>query len=71
MTTPWDGIENTFDINKEIIVFNNKKELKEKIDFYLKNDELRETIRLNGYKKSKLFTPKKWGEKLIKIIENE
>lgn len=49
------GVEMMFDIGRELITykFNDFAELKEKIDFYLLNDEKREQIRLAGFKRAK------------------
>jgi spore maturation protein CgeB len=44
-------IENHFAIDKEIVSFKDINELKSKIDFYLKNDELRKSISLQGQRK--------------------
>lgn len=41
-------VERHFAIDKEIVTFRNIDELKTKIDFYLKNDDLRKTISENG-----------------------
>ena len=69
MSTPWEGMEETFDIGNDIIIFNNKEELIEKIDYYLSNEEERNRIRLNGYKKSQEFLPKMWGKKIIDYVK--
>lgn len=71
MSTPWENMENSFKIGEEIIIFNSEEELKEKIDYYLNNEDERNRIRLNGYKKGQEFLPKSWGEKIIKYINNE
>jgi spore maturation protein CgeB len=41
-------VEKHFEIDKEIVAFNNVDDLKGKIDFYLKNDDLRKTIAERG-----------------------
>lgn len=49
------GIENYFDIGKEIVTyeFGNFEQLKGLIDFYLNNDKPREMIRERGFKRTK------------------
>jgi spore maturation protein CgeB len=47
-----EGIENYYDIGKEIICFKDEKELKERIQYYLKHDDQREAIALAGYKRT-------------------
>lgn len=44
-------LSNFFDLEKEIVTFENPKEVLEKIDFYLKNDNLRENIKEAGYQR--------------------
>lgn len=48
-----EGVEDEFDINKELIVykFGDFEELKEKIDYFINNDNEREKIREAGFKK--------------------
>jgi len=43
------GIEEVFDINKEIVIFRNKEEMIEKIKYYLQYEDEREAIAKNGY----------------------
>lgn len=46
-----DGLKEFFRLGKEIETFKDKEELKDKIAYYLRNDDERERIALNGYKK--------------------
>ena len=51
---------------KHFVSFKNKEDLLEKINFYLKNKELREEIALNGRNiLEKYYSPKKHGEILF------
>jgi spore maturation protein CgeB len=45
------NIEKHFEIDKEIVTFNSRSELRSKIDFYLKNDDLRRDISERGKKR--------------------
>lgn len=47
------GIENLFNINTELITYtyNNFRELKQKIDFFIENEDSRETIRKAGHER--------------------
>jgi glycosyltransferase involved in cell wall biosynthesis len=47
-----NGFEELFEEGKDIVVFENWKDLKEKVDYYLKNEEEREKIASNGYEKA-------------------
>jgi hypothetical protein len=54
---------------KHFVTFNNKEDLLEKINFYLKNDILRNEIALNGRKAlEEHYSPKKHGELLFRKI---
>ncbi len=56
---------------KHFVSFNNKEDLIEKINFYLKHDELRNEIALNGRKVlEEHYSPKKHGEFLFSKIFN-
>ena len=57
---------------KHFVSFKNEEDLTEKINFYLKNDELRKEIALNGRKVlEENYSPKKHGEFLFsKIFQN-
>ncbi|TLS36894.1 CgeB family protein [Pseudalkalibacillus caeni] len=46
-------IVNLYNIDKELITFSSVSDLKNKIDYYLKNDKLRNEIALNGYRRTK------------------
>jgi hypothetical protein len=46
-------VEEYFEIDKEIVCWKNKKELFEKIQYYLENEDERERIAKNGYNKAK------------------
>jgi spore maturation protein CgeB len=69
MTTPWNNIEDTFKIDEDLVVFNNKDEYIEKLDYYLNNTEERNRIRMNGYAKSDRFSPRNWAKRIIEYYE--
>ncbi|MFZ8806386.1 MAG: CgeB family protein [Minisyncoccia bacterium] len=47
-----NGFKELFEENKDLVIFDSWKDLKEKIDYYLKNEEEREKIALSGYQKA-------------------
>ncbi len=54
---------------KHFVTFKNKEDLIEKIDFYLKNEKLRNSIALSGRKiLEEHYSPKKHGEFLFSKI---
>ena len=69
MTTPWNNMEETFTIDKHLVVFNSIEELKEKIKYYLDNPKEREIIKENGYIKVQEYMPKNWAKNIIEIYE--
>lgn len=65
-------IEDYFEIGKEIEVFHNLQELTEKIDYYLKHEEARVRIAINGYKKvRKLHSYEKRMEEVLEWVCGE
>ncbi len=60
------NVEKHFKIDKEIVTFKNIKELKSKIDFYLKNEGLRKTI--SGRGKQKVLNEHTWGHRIKDVI---
>jgi spore maturation protein CgeB len=73
MTTPWvsEYMNTSFTPGEDFVLFNNEQELKEKIDYYLKNEDERNKIRLCGYNKVQQYLPKSWAKKIIDIYENK
>jgi len=70
LTTPWNGMEETFTIGKHLDVFTNSEELKEKINFYLENEELREEIANNAHDLANSnFLPDSWASKISELIK--
>lgn len=51
MTQYTKGLEEFFEIGKEIVCYVDKKDMSDKIKYYLRNDSVRETIRQAGYER--------------------
>lgn len=70
-----NGAMKLFEEGKEIILWNNWRDLNTKIEYYLKHEEEREWIAQNGYEKVKrkhLFKHRvKFVERLYEVIVNE
>jgi len=60
------NIEKHFEIDKEIVTFKNINELKSKIDFYLRNDDLRKIISENG--RQRVRNEHTWVHRLNDVI---
>lgn len=64
------GIENMFEIEKEIGIFHTKEELLEKVKYYLKNEKEREDMAIRGYEKAfKNYDAKTAFAKIFSIID--
>lgn len=66
-----DGIEEVFELDKEIVVFRSEDEMIDKIKFYLKREDLRNKIAIAGQRKIlREHTYEIRIKELIKIVEN-
>ena len=69
LTQPWEGIDNDFTIGRDLDTFNNINELKEKINYYLDNNDIRLQIAENGYKTVQKFNRTNWAKTIINIVK--
>lgn len=65
LTETWPGIEDDFEIGKDLITFKDKEDLKYKIDYYLNNPGERCLISENGYKAVQKFSRNNWARRVI------
>ncbi|WP_456324755.1 CgeB family protein [Desulfonauticus submarinus] len=73
LQTKGGEVANFFKEGEEAEYFSDYKELKEKIDFYLKHDDLRERITQNAYKKvtsDENYTYKARAKKILEVYNN-
>jgi len=63
-----DKLENYFDIGKEIVCYEDKRDLANKITYYLKNEKEREKIAMNGYHAS--LERHSWYSRFRDIFKN-
>lgn len=61
-----EGIEQVYDIGREIVCFDNVKEAIEKIKFYLTHEDLRQEIAENGYRRA--ISEHSWQAHLTKVF---
>lgn len=66
LTEPWPNMEMDFIDGQDLVIFNSVEELKEKIDYYLNNEEERLIIAENGYKSVQKFSRLEWAKKILK-----
>lgn len=71
LTTPWkeNSMNQSFTVGKDFDIFTNENELRNKIDYYLNNEEKRNEIRLHGHQTVQQYLPKNWAKKIIEIVE--
>ena len=62
-----EGIEDYFEIDKEIVCFKTKDELKEKIEYYLEHEDEREAIATAGYERT--LEDHLWKNRFKKIFK--
>lgn len=68
LTEPWPNMEEDFTIGKDLVIFTSIEELKEKINYYLKNETERLDIANNGYNSVQKFSRLNWGKKIIEKV---
>jgi len=68
VTDDWDGREEDFTNGEDLIIFENNKDLNEKIDYYLQNPKKIKLISQNGYKKVKKFSRLAWATNITNIM---
>ena len=65
----WEGREKILKDGVDLIIYQNLEDLNNKIKYYLNNEEEREKIALNGYKKIQKFNRLNWAKKIIENYE--
>jgi spore maturation protein CgeB len=65
LTNPWENLDLEFTPGIDFDIFENPLELKEKIDFYLKNPGVRETIAKQGHKTIKKYDNINYAKTII------
>ena len=68
LTEPWDDLENDFKPDHDLVIFNNEKEFKEKIEEYLNNWQKRKHIARNGLSTVQKYTVEEWAKFIIKQV---
>ncbi|MGQ9720648.1 MAG: glycosyltransferase family protein [Candidatus Jordarchaeum sp.] len=68
LTTPWINMENDFVIGRDLDIFEDPEELKEKIVYYLKRDDIRNEIAENGFKAVQKFSLDNWAKEIVNKV---
>ena len=59
-----------FDDGKDLVIFNTPQDLREKINFYLKNESARSKIAKNGFDKVQKYDRDAWAKGIINVFNN-
>lgn len=68
LTQPWYNMENDFEIGKDFDIFISLQNLKEQIEYYLKNEDKREVIAECGYKTVQKYDNSNYARRVIEVI---
>lgn len=69
LTQPWEGMTDHFLPGRDLVVFNGPAGLKDKIEYYLHNEDERRRIAANGLAKVQQFNRDAWAAEIVKTIE--
>jgi hypothetical protein len=67
LTQPWECMEDDFKIGEDMDIFSNIGELRDKISYYLKNDDKRLKIVENGYQTVQKFNRTNFAKRILEI----
>jgi len=68
LTQPWESMEDDFIVGEDLDVFRSIEELRQKIDYYLKNETQRRKIAEHGYQTVQKFDRINWAKKIIEKL---
>ena len=71
LTTDWEGREKLFKDKEHLVVFSDKKDLQDKIQYYLANQDERKLIAQAGLKEVQNYNRDQWACEIIRIFEEE
>lgn len=66
LTEEYYGREEKFVDNRDLVIFKNVDDLKEKVKYYLANDEARDLISTNGYVTVQNYSRLSWAKNIIR-----
>jgi len=69
LTEPWPEMEKDFTPGKDLVIFTNVEEMREKIDYYLHNEEERAMIASHGHETNKKFSRLNWAKSMMDKIK--
>ena len=69
LTDDWAGRGEQFVDGKDLVIFTDTRDLRDKIGYYLNNSEERQQIASEGSKTVRQYTRHKWASRLLEIYE--
>ncbi len=69
MTDDWAGRKESFEDNKDLVIFKDLNDLNEKISYYLKNWEEAQNIAAHGHQTVQNFTRDNWAKRILELYE--
>jgi len=66
ITNDWEGRGNHFEDNKDLIIYEDMSDLNNKIEFFLKNKKIRQTISQSGMDTVQQFNRTNWAKNILK-----
>ena len=69
LTDDWEGRDEIFKDNQDLVIYKDIDDLNNKIEFYLDNWEQAEAIANHGYKTVQKFTRSSWAKRIIQLYE--
>lgn len=67
LTQPWELMEEWFTPGKDLVLFETKKDLRKKIDYYLNNFDEAQAIADHGYQTVKKFSRDNWAKRIVEL----
>ena len=65
LTQPWENMEEDFIVGEDLDIFRSVEELRQKIDYYLKNENRRIKIAEHGYQTVQKFSRVAWAKEIL------
>ena len=69
LTEDWHGREELFKDGKDLVIFKNMQDLKQKIDFFIKRPEDRKRVANSGLETVQNYTRLNWAKRIIELYE--
>lgn len=69
LTDDWMGRDDIFKDHEDLVIFKDKQDLNEKVEYYLKNEVERKRIAENGFKTAQKFNKQNWAKTIVNSID--